>query len=56
MRKTSGTIREEVIENWVKLQNVERYGLNLLIKDNKMGGAWSTHGEEKFIKIFGVES
>jgi len=56
VRKTSGTIREEVIENWVKLQNVKRYGLNPLIKGNKMGGAWARMGEEKFIQIFGVES
>jgi len=47
MRKTFGTIREEVIEKWVKLQNVELHGLNLLIKDNKMGWAWGTHGERE---------
>jgi len=44
VRKTFETIREEAIENWVKLQNVELHGLNLLIKDNKMDGAWGIHG------------
>jgi hypothetical protein len=44
VRKTFGTIKEEIIENWVKLQKVELHGLNLPIKDNKTGWAWGILG------------
>jgi len=44
VRKKFGTIKEEVIENWVKLQKVELHSSNLLIKDNRMGGAWGIYG------------